>query len=303
MRGAPSNKLLAVSRPALLLAGMNAAIAFSLGASRVADSGPKPLGVPYERFLLIHLSIALIGWLTILIAAVGRTLVPMLGPAAAAKSRKLPLAEVTIAAGLWLYVLGLASESDTAVAAGIVVMVLGLAPVAGIFRTRCLESAQVARGGGVLLVLASATATIGVTESLRRVAFPEERLRRLDEAAAARLGDGLELRVAAELSENRLDMVADRDLGDAELAGDDLRRKTAGEELEHLALAPGQGNAPGVAVLGQDVAVVQHVQDDGLGALELHRHRYRGDELSALLRLDKESATRDGPALAGEPSA
>jgi hypothetical protein len=133
VRGAPAGRLLVVSRPAVLLAGAHGAVAFALGAVAVADSGPEPLGVPYERFLLIHLSIALVGWLTILIATVGRTLVPMLGLAAAAERRRFPLAELTIAAGLWTYVVGLASETDRVVAVGVVVMAAGLAPAARLF--------------------------------------------------------------------------------------------------------------------------------------------------------------------------
>jgi hypothetical protein len=133
VRRAPAGRLLVVSRPAVLLAGAHGAIAFSLGVIVVADSGPEPLGVPYERFLLLHLSIALLGWLTMLIAAVGRTLVPMLGLAAAAERRRRPLAEATIAAGLWIYVLGLASETDAVAAAGVAVMTAGFAPVAVLF--------------------------------------------------------------------------------------------------------------------------------------------------------------------------
>lgn len=130
VRGAPSGRLLVVSRPAVIVAAGHAAIAFALGLVAAVGSGPDRLGVPYERFLLVHLSIALIGWLTILIATVGRTLVPMLGLSSAAGPRKLPLAELTIAIGLWVYVLGVATATDALGAAGIVVMVAGLAPVA-----------------------------------------------------------------------------------------------------------------------------------------------------------------------------
>ena len=142
VRGAPAGRLLVVSRPAVLLAGAHAAIAFLLGVVAATGSGPERLGVAYERFLLVHLSVALVGWLTILIAAVGRTLVPMLGLAPAATPRTRPVAEATVAAGLWLYVLGLAFESDAATVAGIVVMAAGIAPVAARF-------ARVARSGKI----------------------------------------------------------------------------------------------------------------------------------------------------------
>ena len=127
VRGAPSGRMLVVSRVAVALAGANAAAAFILGAVVLSDGGPEPLGVPYERLLLVHLSLALIGWLTVLIAAVGRTLVPMLGLSAAARPRRAPLAELTLVAGLWLFVAGVAGSVDALVATGVVVMLGGLA--------------------------------------------------------------------------------------------------------------------------------------------------------------------------------
>lgn len=142
VRGAPRGRVLVVSRPAVLLAGIHGAIAFVLGVVAAAESGPERLGVPYERFLLVHLSVAVIGWLTILIATVGRTLVPMLGIATAAPRRKLPLAEAAIATGLWVYVAGLAFEIDGLAVAGIVAMVAGVAPVG-------VRFAGVARAGSI----------------------------------------------------------------------------------------------------------------------------------------------------------
>lgn len=133
IRRAPRGKRIVVNRLAVALAGANAALAFALGAVAAAQEGPEPLGVPYERFLLIHLSFALIGWLTVLIAAVGRTLVPMLGLAAAAPPRRVPAAELAVVAGLWLYVAGLALPADALVAAGVLVILAGLAPVARLF--------------------------------------------------------------------------------------------------------------------------------------------------------------------------
>jgi hypothetical protein len=133
IRRAPRGKRIVVDRLAVALAGTNAALAFALGAVAAAEEGPEPLGVPYERFLLIHLSFALVGWLTVLIAAVGRTLVPMLGLAASAGPRRVPGAELTIVGGLWLYVAGLAVPADALVAAGILVMLAGLVPVARLF--------------------------------------------------------------------------------------------------------------------------------------------------------------------------
>ncbi len=133
VRGAPSGRMLVVSRVAVALAGAHAAAAFVLGVVVLSDGGPEPLGVPYERLLLVHLSLALVGWLTVLIAAVGRTLVPMLGLSAAAQPRRAPLAELTLVAGLWTFVAGVAGSVDALVAMGVVVMLAGLAAPARLF--------------------------------------------------------------------------------------------------------------------------------------------------------------------------
>ena len=133
LRGAPPGRTLVVSRPAIALAGAHAAAAFALGAAAMADGGPEPLGVPYERLLLVHLSLALVGWLTLLIAAVGRTLVPMLGLAAAPPRRTVPAAELVLAAGLWTFAAGIAFELEPLVAAGVVAMAAGLAAPARLF--------------------------------------------------------------------------------------------------------------------------------------------------------------------------
>ena len=133
IRRAPSGRLLVVSRPAVALAGLHAAAAFALGAVVLRDGGPEPLGIPYERLLLVHLSLALIGWLTVLIAAVGRTLVPMLGLAPTAPRRRAPVAELVLVAGFWLYLAGVAWAVDALVAAGVLVMLGGLVPSARLF--------------------------------------------------------------------------------------------------------------------------------------------------------------------------
>lgn len=133
IRGAPAGRTLVVSRPAVALAGAHAAAAFALGALVFADSGPEPLGVPYERLLLVHVALAFVGWLSVLIAAVGRTLVPMLGLAASAPPRRAPVAELVLVAGLWLSVAGLATSTDGLLALGVVVVLAGLAAPARTF--------------------------------------------------------------------------------------------------------------------------------------------------------------------------
>ena len=133
IRRAPSGRLLVVSRPAVALAGLHAAAAFALGAVVLRDGGPEPLGIPYERMLLVHLSLAVTGWLTVLITSVGRTLVPMLGLAPAAPRRRVPVAEIVLVAGLWLYLVGVAWSVDALVAVGVVVMLGGLSPSVRLF--------------------------------------------------------------------------------------------------------------------------------------------------------------------------
>jgi hypothetical protein len=154
IRGAPKGRLLVVSRPAVALAGAHAAAAFVLGVVALVDGGPEPLGIPYERFLLVHLALALVGWLTILIAAVGRTLVPMLGLAAAAPPRGVPYPELALAGALWIVVAGLVAQSDALLAAGVVAAVAALVPAARLFVRVALTGKIGAREGPVAHVVA-----------------------------------------------------------------------------------------------------------------------------------------------------
>ena len=153
LRGAPKGRMRVVSRPAVAVAAAHAAAAFALGVVTLLDGGPEPLGVPYERLLLVHLALALVGWLTILIAAVGRTLVPMLGLAAAAPPRRAPVPELALAGGLWILVAGLAAESDALVAAGVLAGVAALVPPALLFVRVALRGKIGAREGPVAHVV------------------------------------------------------------------------------------------------------------------------------------------------------
>lgn len=153
IRGAPTGRTLVVSRPAVALALAHATVAFALGVIALADGGPEPLGIAYERFLLLHLTIALIGWLTVLVSAVGRTLVPMLALAPAAPKRAVPLAETGLVVGLWTYAVGLAAPSDGAAAVGIVVMAVSLSPVALAFAQAALRGKIGLREGPVAHVV------------------------------------------------------------------------------------------------------------------------------------------------------
>jgi hypothetical protein len=133
IRGAPTGRLLVVSRPAVALAMANAALAFALGVVAFVDGGLEPLGVAYERLLLVHVSLALLGWLTVMILAVGRTLVPMLAAAAAEPPRRAPRPELALVAGLWAFAAGIAGQAHALAAAGVVVMAAALAVPARTF--------------------------------------------------------------------------------------------------------------------------------------------------------------------------
>lgn len=152
IRGAPRERRLGISRPPLAIAAPHAALAFLLGLAVLAESGAEPFGIPFESALLIHLSLALIGWLTVMIAAVGRTLVPMLGLAAAAPPRHVPAAEIALVGGLWLFIAGLALDVDALVAAGVVAMAAGLAAPARLFARVVVNRKAAAREGPVLHV-------------------------------------------------------------------------------------------------------------------------------------------------------
>lgn len=141
---APRDRRLLASRAGVSLAAAHAALA--LGAGAVLFDDPAALGVDPPRLLLAHLHLAALGWLTLLIVAVGRTLAPMLARAPAAPGRRLPREELALVAGLWLLVAGLVAESDWTALAGALAALLALAAfvaqlvhVARARRTEALE--------------------------------------------------------------------------------------------------------------------------------------------------------------------
>jgi hypothetical protein len=105
---APRGLMLLASRAGILLSTLHAAAALAFGAG-LAARGYRPLwGIPFDRAAAIHLNRAVIGWLTLRLHAVGRTLGPMLALAPSAPRRRLPLEEAGLTAGLWLLLAGLA---------------------------------------------------------------------------------------------------------------------------------------------------------------------------------------------------
>ncbi len=105
---APRGRMLLASRAGVLLATLHAAAALALGAL-LAEREARPLsGIPHERLIAIHLHLAVVGWLSLLLVTVGRTLGPMLALAPAEPPRRAPLDELALTAGLWLLVAGFA---------------------------------------------------------------------------------------------------------------------------------------------------------------------------------------------------
>jgi hypothetical protein len=159
---APKERTLVVSRVGVALSALHVTAALVLGAI-VFDRGFVPFGgVPHDRWLLVHLHLAVLGWLTLLIVAVGRTLGPMLALAPTAPARRLPLGEAALAVGIWTLLGGLAAGCDEASLAGASLTVVALGAFARqmlrVARTRRieLEAPLVHLLAGVLFLLQAA---------------------------------------------------------------------------------------------------------------------------------------------------
>ena len=123
---APRGRTLIASRIGVGLTCVNVTAALVLGAI-VFDHGDKHVaGVAHNRWLLVHLHLAVLGWLTLLIVTVGRNLAPMLALAPTAPTRRVPGNELAVSGGLWTLVTGIAISSDAVAAAGAIVVVAGL---------------------------------------------------------------------------------------------------------------------------------------------------------------------------------
>jgi hypothetical protein len=107
---APRGRMLVASRSGVALSLFHATAALVLGAI-VFGHGEAPLaGVSHDRWVVVHLHVAVLGWLTLLIVAVGRTLVPMLAQSPAAPVRRLPREELGLTLGLWALAAGIAAD-------------------------------------------------------------------------------------------------------------------------------------------------------------------------------------------------
>jgi hypothetical protein len=107
---APRGRTLVASRAGVLLVCVHVAAALVLGAAVFARDDRPYAGVGHDRWVLVHLHLAVLGWLTLLIVTVGRTLGPMLALAPSAPPRRVPLTELVLACGLWVLVAGIATD-------------------------------------------------------------------------------------------------------------------------------------------------------------------------------------------------
>jgi hypothetical protein len=120
---APRGRIVLASRVGVVLSGLHALAAFVLGAL-IFGVGWRPLrSVSDDRLVAIHLNLAVLGWLTMLIIAVGRTLGPMLALAPSAGERRLPVDELLLAAGLWLVLVGIATAPSVAAAGAALILI------------------------------------------------------------------------------------------------------------------------------------------------------------------------------------
>ncbi len=137
---APGGRMLIASRTGVALSCAHAVVALCLGAL-IYDYDRPFGGLAYGRWLLIHLHVALLGWIALLIVAVGRSLGPMLAQAPTAPQRSRPYEELALAGGLWLLLAGIGTRDRPLTLAGGAVVVLALAR----FVTLTLRTARARR--------------------------------------------------------------------------------------------------------------------------------------------------------------
>jgi hypothetical protein len=123
---APGDRMLIASRAGVGLSLLHAVLALVVGAL-VFDLHRSFWGVEYVRWLLVHLHVALVGWIALLVVTVGRNLAPMLAQAPAAPKRRLPVDELALVGGLWVLVVGLAVDVRAVTLIGGAIVVLTLA--------------------------------------------------------------------------------------------------------------------------------------------------------------------------------
>jgi hypothetical protein len=127
VRRAPGDRLLLVSRVAIVLAVVHACLALAAGLVLVERPGGGLVGEGLQGTLAVHVHLAALGWLTLLIVAVGRSLAPMLALAPAAPRRRFPTEETGLTVGLWALLAGLLAPSRAALVSGVALVLAALA--------------------------------------------------------------------------------------------------------------------------------------------------------------------------------
>lgn len=140
---APRGRMLVASRAGVGLSLFHAVAALTLGGIVFEHGDARILGVTHGRWLLVHLHLAVLGWLALLIVAVGRTLGPMLALAPAAPRRGGPVEELLLAVGLWVLAAGFAGGLRPLAYAGAALIAVALGRFAALVlrvgRTRRIE--------------------------------------------------------------------------------------------------------------------------------------------------------------------
>jgi hypothetical protein len=130
--------MLLASRAGALLSTLHAAGRSHSAARSRHASGGLCSGSRTSGRSRSHLHLAVVGWLTLLLVTVGRTLGPMLALAPAAPRRRTPLEEVGLTLGLWLLLGGLAAGLRPLELAG------GLLALAAVARSAALTAVSAA---------------------------------------------------------------------------------------------------------------------------------------------------------------
>ena len=151
---APRGRMLLASRAGVLLSTLHAAAALVFGAALAAREWRPLWGIPHERAIAIHLHLAVVGWLTLLLLTVGRTLGPMLALAPAEPPRRLPVEELALTAGLWLLLAGLALDLHLLEVAGGLLALAAVARFAAMLARVAREQHLDAPEGPLIHVLA-----------------------------------------------------------------------------------------------------------------------------------------------------
>lgn len=167
---APRNRMLVASRFGVVAAVVHGALAFLLGAVLFESRSAEIAGIEHDRLLLVHLLLAVVGWLVLLLMTVGRVLAPMLVMAPAPPARRFPLAEMALVAALWPALVGLALGLRALAFAGTVALaavlaVFGWSMVRAAVRGRLgLREGPLAHAliGMVALLQAAAVALLGL---------------------------------------------------------------------------------------------------------------------------------------------